>query len=544
MNEVTRIHIAKIAYDIEVPAKKELQKYMSSLENYTADSDVLNDIEIRITELLAERNVVANGVVTKLDVAAIREQLGEPYEFADEDGDIAVGAVEERDDRKFFRSTDTAILGGVLSGIAAYFNVNPLWTRLVFILLTFVSFGFSFLVYILFWIAVPPARSATDKLRQSGRPVTLDSIRELNESQEGFKPSRVAPIVLRTITIILGIFSLMFAIGTLSALVVGIFGVNLGEVSEQLGLHGQDGVTVAALLVYIFVLLGLALLTSLFALLTYMFFAQKINKRMVIAGVVIIALGLSSAIAAGGIGATQSWRIANEAQAQVQTTKAALPDTFANVRTFEVENNLKNDTGMYASWPLIEYVVDQGQPRYELSALPGVKPTITVEGDRAKLSLKVPKDYRNAFVQPKLTIYGPALTTIDNSWTNTVYEGLTQDALEVVAGSGSSLVVRSGTVAQVRVNGAGSVDLAGVSITKLDVNAGQGLRVDAATINELTVNQPTVCAMTPANTSTITVADVTSGRMVYNGEDRAATSVRTNCADLIIDSEEDDAVMY
>lgn len=544
MNEVTRIHIAKIAYDIEVPAKKELQKYMSSLENYTADSDVLNDIEIRITELLAERNVVANGVVTKLDVAAIREQLGEPYEFADEDGDIAVGAVEERDGRKFFRSTDNAILGGVLSGIAAYFNVNPLWTRLIFILLTFVSFGFSFLVYILFWIAVPPARSATDKLRQSGRPVTLDSIRELNESQEGIKPSRVAPIVLRTITIILGIFSLMFAIGTLSALVVGVFGVNLGEVSEQLGLHGQDGVTAAALLVYIFVLLGLALLASLFALLTYMFFAQKINKRMVIAGVVIIALGLSSAIAAGGIGATQSWRIASEAQAQVQTTKTALPDTFANVRTFEVEDSLKNDTGMYASWPLIEYVVDQGQPRYELSALPGVKPIITVEGDRAKLSLKVPKDYRNAFVQPKLTIYGPALTTIDNSWTNTVYEGLTQDALEVVAGSGSSLVVRSGTVAQVRVNGAGSVDLAGVSITKLDVNAGQGLRVDAATINELTVNQPTVCAMTPANTSTITVADVTSGRMVYNGEDRAATSVRTNCADLIIDSEEDDAVMY
>ena len=31
MNEITRIHIAKVAYDIEVSAKKELEKYIKSL---------------------------------------------------------------------------------------------------------------------------------------------------------------------------------------------------------------------------------------------------------------------------------------------------------------------------------------------------------------------------------------------------------------------------------------------------------------------------------------------------------------------------------
>ncbi len=94
MNEVTRIHIAKTAYDIEIAAKKQLEKYIKSLEAYTQDSDVLTDIEIRMTEILGERGVKPGGVISSDDVSALRKQLGEPYEFADGEGDIAVGPEE------------------------------------------------------------------------------------------------------------------------------------------------------------------------------------------------------------------------------------------------------------------------------------------------------------------------------------------------------------------------------------------------------------------------------------------------------------------
>ena len=79
MKEITRIHLAKTAYDIEVTAKKQLEKYITSLESYTQDADVLADVEIRMTELLAERKVQPGGVIAADDVAAIRAQLGEPY---------------------------------------------------------------------------------------------------------------------------------------------------------------------------------------------------------------------------------------------------------------------------------------------------------------------------------------------------------------------------------------------------------------------------------------------------------------------------------
>lgn len=87
MNEITRIHLAKVPYDIEVGAKKDLEGYLKVLELYASDEELLNDIEIRITELLAERGVSEGGVITKKDVAAVRKKLGEPEDFADETAD-------------------------------------------------------------------------------------------------------------------------------------------------------------------------------------------------------------------------------------------------------------------------------------------------------------------------------------------------------------------------------------------------------------------------------------------------------------------------
>lgn len=49
MKEITRIHIAKQAYDIETTAKKDFEKYMKKLELYAGDPEILADIEIRIT---------------------------------------------------------------------------------------------------------------------------------------------------------------------------------------------------------------------------------------------------------------------------------------------------------------------------------------------------------------------------------------------------------------------------------------------------------------------------------------------------------------
>lgn len=132
MKEITRIHIAKVAYDIELDAKKDIQTYVAALERFADDKELLDDIEIRMTELLAERGVPADGVITKDDVAAVRAQLGEPRDFAPE-GAQTVPEGDDIDDstRRLYRDTDSALLGGVLAGIARFFRIEPIYVRLI-----------------------------------------------------------------------------------------------------------------------------------------------------------------------------------------------------------------------------------------------------------------------------------------------------------------------------------------------------------------------------------------------------------------------------
>ena len=173
MKDITRIHIAKVAYEIELPAKKKLEAYISQLEAYAQDTDVLEDIEIRITELLLERGIKQNDVIASADVTAVTEQLGDPKEFMT-DGDVIVEEVPTGETKKkLYRNTDTALVGGVLSGAASFLGINPIWTRLAFVVLTFFSFGLALLAYVVFWFIVPPARPAAEKLSRAGTPVTL-----------------------------------------------------------------------------------------------------------------------------------------------------------------------------------------------------------------------------------------------------------------------------------------------------------------------------------------------------------------------------------
>lgn len=544
MNEITRIHIAKVAYDVEVAAKKQLEKYIQNLEVYTHDTEVLADIEIRMTELLDERGVKSGGVITSDDVKAIREQLGEPYEFADEDGDIAVGDIETRDGRTFYRDLDNAVLGGVLSGIAVYFKVNPLWTRLIFILLTFISFGAAVLAYIILWIVVPPARTATEKLRQTGRPVTLDSIRELNASGEATTNNRVAPAVKRVFGVTLGITSLIAALTTLSITIFGLFGIfglNLARLSERFGFVGADNsVTMSAWIVYGIVLFGLLLLAALFSLIAYAFLAQKLTKRMIVSGIIIIAVGLTSCATAVGIATTQAWRVANEAQSLVKTTKSPLPKEFAAVRSVEIDQtNAKGETNTYVGYPSIQYVVDNGAPRYELSALPGVKQTVAMNGETAKITLSIPNDYRNTFVQTRLTIYGPALTALTNHAFNASYAAESQASLDISATKWSNLTVNGGSIDAVKVSGTGSVDLGSTTVTTLTVQSDQGLDVTAGTVHDLTVSQPEVCPSGSNAESSVRVSGVTSQKMTYNNVSRNASTYQTMCAQVVVGNEQD-----
>lgn len=63
--------------------------------------------------------------------------------------------------KKFYLSSSDRKIGGVCGGIAEYFNFDPTFVRLVFVLLALLG-GLTILIYIVLWI-VAPRRARKDE---------------------------------------------------------------------------------------------------------------------------------------------------------------------------------------------------------------------------------------------------------------------------------------------------------------------------------------------------------------------------------------------
>jgi len=163
-----------------------------------------------------------------------------------------------------------------------------------------------------------------------------------------------------------------------------------------------------------------------------------------------------------------------------------------------------------------------------------------VNGTEATVTLTVPESYRNSFVQPLLTIYGPALQKVTNKSSDLGYAGLVQDSLAIVSEENGNMSV-SGTFTTITVEGSGSVDLGSSSVQNLDVHSSQNLTVTAGTVRGLNVVQPDVCPSGAYGDNTsVTISGVTSDEMTYNGQTMPAKTHRTSCAAVIVQPNESD----
>ena len=127
---------------------------------------------------------------------------------------------EDKKIKKFYRDNDSKVLGGVCSGLAAYFGVDITVVRLLFVFGVYL-FGTGFLAYIILWIVAPKARTLTQKMEMKGEPVTLSNI-ETN-IKESINVDKNAPENVLT-KVLLFPFRL-----------VGIIIKGLGEVLKNLG---------------------------------------------------------------------------------------------------------------------------------------------------------------------------------------------------------------------------------------------------------------------------------------------------------------------
>jgi phage shock protein PspC (stress-responsive transcriptional regulator) len=186
MNEVTKIHLGRTAFVVAVDAHHDLRQYLAAIKKHVGSkhAEVLEEVELRMAELLAEKGIAGDKVVVAKDVAYLKEQLGKPSDFEDE-GPAADDepAADEQQPRRLFRDPRDQIVGGVASGIGAYFGIDAWIVRLIFLGLFFAGGG-GFVFYLLLWALIPKAQSKADFLQMTGQPVTAKAIADYIDRQD------------------------------------------------------------------------------------------------------------------------------------------------------------------------------------------------------------------------------------------------------------------------------------------------------------------------------------------------------------------------
>ncbi|MBA2653157.1 MAG: PspC domain-containing protein [Tatlockia sp.] len=60
----------------------------------------------------------------------------------------------EKPAKRLYRSRKERLIAGVCGGLAEYFDMDPTWVRIIFIILMLIG-GSAILVYLVMWLVVP-----------------------------------------------------------------------------------------------------------------------------------------------------------------------------------------------------------------------------------------------------------------------------------------------------------------------------------------------------------------------------------------------------
>ncbi|MEX2511399.1 MAG: PspC domain-containing protein [Cyclobacteriaceae bacterium] len=200
MKKTISINISGILFHIEDDGYLSLQKYLDAINQhfslYDDNQEIITDIENRIAEIFLSNLKNNKQVITAENVSKLIEKMGTIADFKAVEEEMEEGKFSEKEEendfykyitppdqepgkayKKLTRLSHSKILGGVCSGFAHYLSIDPLWVRLITILMLF-SGGLNFsglpipfisrdfelhtaigwwtvLAYILLWIILP-----------------------------------------------------------------------------------------------------------------------------------------------------------------------------------------------------------------------------------------------------------------------------------------------------------------------------------------------------------------------------------------------------
>ncbi len=245
MKKTLSLSLGGRVFAVEEDAYARLSAYLTALKDRfcgePAVDELMQDIEASLAEKCAQRITPYKEALTLADVEEVIAVLGDVDAIADE-GRSEAEPIPEAEaasvPKRLYRDAEDVVVAGVSAGLAAYLDVDPLYVRLGFIVLTLLN-GIGFVLYGILWLVVPRALTPVQKLEMRGRPTSVQALQErLREkaselSQEGKAAwkrlegptspvRRLLSLPVRLVAAVFGFFTrLVSAIGPVLRVLVG-----------------------------------------------------------------------------------------------------------------------------------------------------------------------------------------------------------------------------------------------------------------------------------------------------------------------------------
>jgi len=190
MNKTTSINLGGYFFHIDEDAFRKLSNYFEAVKRSLSSDgrdEIIKDIESRIAEIFQEKLGTTKQVVGLIEVDEVIAIMGQPEDYKIENDEpknsYSSNYNVNYNSKKLYRDKENALLGGVMSGLGHYFGVDPLWLRIIMVILFF-GFGTGIILYLILWILIPEATTTSQKLEMKGEPINISNIER--KVKEGF----------------------------------------------------------------------------------------------------------------------------------------------------------------------------------------------------------------------------------------------------------------------------------------------------------------------------------------------------------------------
>ncbi len=179
MKKLITINLQGFVIPIEELAYENVKTYLQNIrlvfQHELGLNEIINDIEARIAELMNLMLKDGKTFISTEDIEIIIKSMGEAEQLKAQAEDISMNdnsasnsnhstssqqSQQSYQTKRLTKDISNKIIGGVCSGIANYFNIDPIIIRLLFVF----TCPMSWLVYIILWIVLP--QSTTSEILQ------------------------------------------------------------------------------------------------------------------------------------------------------------------------------------------------------------------------------------------------------------------------------------------------------------------------------------------------------------------------------------------